>query len=74
MNIEQTLLKNFRELPPEKQQEILDFSEFLRQKILVKPEQKIPQQQAENWKNWAESQPENSPGLPESALKRETIY
>ncbi|NER01784.1 MAG: DUF2281 domain-containing protein [Okeania sp. SIO3C4] len=74
MNIEQTLLKNFRELPPEKQQEILDFSEFIRQKTLVKPEPKIPQQQAENWKNWAESQPPNSHCLPESALKRETIY
>ncbi|NET46278.1 DUF2281 domain-containing protein [Okeania sp. SIO2B3] len=74
MNIEQALLKNFRELPPEKQQEILDFSEFIRQKTLVKPEPKIPKQKAENWKNWAESQPKNSPGLPESALKRETIY
>ncbi|NEQ37171.1 MAG: DUF2281 domain-containing protein [Okeania sp. SIO3I5] len=74
MNIEQALLKNLRELPPEKQQQILDFSEFIKQKILVKPDPKMPKQRAETWKNWAENQPQNSPGLPNYALKRETIY
>ncbi|MEB3343346.1 hypothetical protein [Okeania sp.] len=74
MNIEQALLKNLRELPPEKQQQILDFSEFIKQKNLVKPELRMPKQRAEAWKNWAENHPKNSPGLSNHALRRETIY
>lgn len=74
MSIEQAVLKNLRELPVEKQQEILDFSEFLRQKMAAKPERRMPKQRALAWKNWVESQPKNSPGLPDSALKRDTIY
>lgn len=74
MSIEQALLKNLQELPVEKQQEILDFSEFLRQKMAAKPEAKMPKQRAQAWKNWVESQPQNSPGLPDYALKRDTIY
>lgn len=35
-NLEQTLLETVRSLPPEKQQEVLDFAEFLRQKITPK--------------------------------------
>jgi Protein of unknown function (DUF2281) len=33
-NLEQSILENLRQLPPEKQQEVLDFSEFLRQKTV----------------------------------------
>jgi len=32
MNLEQAVLDKFRALPPDKQQEILDFAEFLQQK------------------------------------------
>ena len=32
MNLEQALLENLRALPPDKQQEVLDFAEFLQQK------------------------------------------
>ena len=32
MNIEQTLLEKLKTLPPEKQQEVLDFVEFLQSK------------------------------------------
>src|SRR5437763_3083795 len=39
MNNEQAILEKLRELPPEKQQEVLDFVEFLRQKNLSKREQ-----------------------------------
>ena len=74
MSIEQAVLKNLRELPVEKQQEILDFSEFLRQKMAPQPETRTPKQRAQAWKNWVESQPQNSPGLPDFALKRDTIY
>jgi hypothetical protein len=34
--LEQTILENLRQLPPDKQQEVLDFTEFLRQKITPK--------------------------------------
>jgi Protein of unknown function (DUF2281) len=33
-NLEQSILENLRQLPPEKQQEVLDFAEFLRQKTV----------------------------------------
>lgn len=34
--MEQTLLQKFKALPPEKQQEVLDFAEFLEQKSAPK--------------------------------------
>jgi hypothetical protein len=33
MTIEQTVLQTFRELPPDKQQEVLDFMQFLKYKL-----------------------------------------
>lgn len=36
MNIEMTLLEKFRQLPIEKQQEVLDFTEFIQQKLAPK--------------------------------------
>ncbi|MCY7285091.1 MAG: DUF2281 domain-containing protein [Cyanobacteria bacterium CAN_BIN43] len=45
-NLEQTILESLRHLPFEKQQEVLDFTEFLRQKITAKPvETKLSLQQ-----------------------------
>ncbi|MGG6294969.1 DUF2281 domain-containing protein [Leptolyngbya sp. AN02str] len=35
-NLEQAILENLRQLPPDKQQEVLDFAEFLREKIVPK--------------------------------------
>jgi hypothetical protein len=35
--LEQTLLNHLRQLPPDKQQEVLDFAEFLRQKVFPLP-------------------------------------
>lgn len=35
-DLEQTILDNLRQLPPDKQQEVLDFTEFLRQKLASK--------------------------------------
>lgn len=35
-NIEQNILKNLRQLPPEKQQAVLDFTESLRQNLAPK--------------------------------------
>jgi Protein of unknown function (DUF2281) len=34
VNLEDNILVNLRQLPPEKQQEVLDFTEFLRQKTV----------------------------------------
>jgi len=36
MNLEQAVLYKLRALPPERQQEVLDFVEFLQQKTIVK--------------------------------------
>lgn len=36
MNLEQAVLDKLRTLPPDKQQEVLDFAEFLQQKTLTK--------------------------------------
>lgn len=36
MTIEQAVLENLRELPPDKQQEVLDFVQFLKEKSLPK--------------------------------------
>lgn len=35
-NLEEIILENLRQLPPDKQQEVLDFTEFLRQKTAQK--------------------------------------
>jgi hypothetical protein len=35
MTIEQTVIQTFRELPPDKQQEVLDFIQFLKEKLSV---------------------------------------
>ncbi|MDD1429119.1 DUF2281 domain-containing protein [Dolichospermum sp. ST_sed9] len=35
MTIEQTVLENFRELPTDKQQEVLDFIQFLKSQLSV---------------------------------------
>lgn len=37
MNIEQNVIEKLRQLPVEKQQELLDFAEFLHQKNAIKP-------------------------------------
>jgi len=36
MNLEQAVLDKLRGLPPERQQEVLDFAEFLQQKTMPK--------------------------------------
>lgn len=36
MSIEEAILEKLRELPPDKQREVLDFAEFLKSRILPK--------------------------------------
>ena len=40
MNLEQAILDKLRTLPPDKQQEVLDFAEFLQQKFIPKKTRK----------------------------------
>jgi hypothetical protein len=42
MTIEQTVLENLRELPADKQQEVLDFIEFLKHKLPTKKRRNPP--------------------------------
>jgi hypothetical protein len=74
MNIEQAVIENLRKLPLEKQQEVLDFSQFLTHKIQQKLENVTPHEKAEDWLKFLENQPKDTPGLPDEALSRETIY
>ena len=81
MNIEQAVLENLRELPPDKQKSVLDFTEFLRQNTQsMYPEKKTqttqstPQEKAERWREFVVSLPQNSANLPEEALHRDTMY
>jgi hypothetical protein len=74
MNIEQAVIENLRRLPLQKQQEVLDFSQFLTQISQQKIEEMTPHKKAEDWLKFLESQPKNTPGLSDEALSRETIY
>ena len=74
MNIEQAVIENLRKLPLEKQQEVLDFSQFLSRKLPKKTEEITPHEKAQDWLNFLERQPKDTPGLPDEALSRETIY
>ena len=40
MNLEQAVLDKLQTLPPDKQQEVLDFAEFLQQKVIPKKPRK----------------------------------
>ena len=81
MNIEQAVLENLRELSRDKQQEVLNFTKFLRQKTqLVYPEKTTQttkltaQEKAESWRKLVESFAKNSANLPEEALHRDSMY
>ncbi len=81
INIEQSILENLRELPTEKQQEVLDFTEFLRQKTqpsspesLINKTQLTPKEKSERWRKFIASLPQESANLPDEALHRDTMY
>lgn len=42
MNIEQAIIEKLRTLPPDKQQQVLDFAEFLQQKSISKRPRRSP--------------------------------
>jgi hypothetical protein len=74
MNIEQAVIENLRKLPLEKQQAVLNFSQFLTQITSPRITEMSPYEKAEDWLKFLESQAKDTPGLPDEALSRETIY
>ncbi len=79
MNSEEILLSKWRDLNADKQQKILNFLDFIWQKSLAEKSEKISDsemvnQRVQRWIDWAESHPKNSPGLPDEALRRDSIY
>jgi hypothetical protein len=78
MNSEQMFLDKWRDLTSDKQQEVLDFLDFIWQKSVTNKqaqplESKTSAERVKQWIDWAESHPENSPGLPDEALRRDSM-
>lgn len=78
MNIEKAVLENLKLLPLQQQEEVLNFSEFLKHKMSTSlpssdtnltPEEKIAQ-----WREVIAKLPKTSANLPDSALHRDSIY
>ena len=74
MSIEQEILSNLQELPREQQKEVLDFTEFLKSKNQSSFLSKSPQERATVWRQFVRNQPEDTPGLSEEAISRDTMY
>ena len=76
MNIEKNVIEYLRKLPPDKQQEVLDFTQFLSQKsTLPKPNPNLtPEQRSANWLAWDDSHKSSTPPLPDEALHRDSMY
>lgn len=72
MNIEQAVIENLRKLPVEKQRKVLEFTRSLTRR--TQPEIMTPREKAEDWWNFLESQPKDTPGLPDEAVTRTAIY
>ncbi|MGL5943476.1 MAG: hypothetical protein ACRC2S_24540 [Waterburya sp.] len=79
MNSEHSLIDKWRSLNTVQQQEVLDFIDFTLQKSLREKQSQSNQsqqraQRVEEWINWASANIKNSPGLPDEALGRDSIY
>jgi hypothetical protein len=76
MNIEQSVLENLRQLPLSQQKQVLDFSEFLKQKMtLPQPDPSLtPEEKIAKWNEFIAKLPQNSANLPDEALHRDTMY
>jgi Protein of unknown function (DUF2281) len=70
MSIEQAVLENLKQLSPSQKRELLDFSEFLKQKNASL----TPQEKLEKWRKVIEKLPPTSANLSEEVLHREAIY
>ena len=74
MNSEQLLIDKWRGLNPVQQQEVLDFVEFIAQKSQLENRSQSIQRRVKQWLDWASDNPDDSPGLPDEALSRDSIY
>ncbi len=74
MNSEQLLIDKWRSLSIVQQQEVLDFVDFIRQKSLRENQSHQRTQRVKEWIDWATDNPNDSPGLPDEALTRDSIY
>lgn len=74
MNSEQLLIDKWRGLNPLQQQEVLDFVEFIAQKSQLEDRSQIRHRRVKQWLDWASDNPDDSPGLPDEALSRDSIY
>ncbi|MFM7575386.1 MAG: hypothetical protein ACKO5Q_00360 [Microcystaceae cyanobacterium] len=74
MDIEQTLVKTFRQLPAIQQQKVLLFTQSLIAPSEQLAEENDPIQKANEWLKFMQNQPQDTHGLPDEAIGRETIY
>jgi len=78
MNIEQAVLENLKQLPLLQQQEVLDFSEFLKQKsstFIPAPRTNLTtEEKLAKWREVIVKSPQSSANLTDEALHRDTIY
>ena len=78
MNSEQLLINKWRTLDTVQQQEVLDFVDFIARKSLKENQHKaylqVRAQRVKDWIDWTSDSPEDSPGLPDEALSRDSIY
>ncbi len=74
MNSEQLLIDKWPSLTSVQQQEVLDFVEFIAQKSLKENQSGQRAQRVKKWLDWAEDNPADSPGLPDEAVTRDSIY
>jgi hypothetical protein len=79
MNSEHLLIDKWRSLSTVQQQEVLNFIDFTLQKSLREKQSQSNQsrqreQKVKEWINWAAANLQNSPGLPDEALRRDNIY
>lgn len=74
MNSEQLLINKWRSLTSVQQQEVLDFVDFIAQKSLKENQSRAIARRVKEWIDWAADNPDDSPGLPDEALSRDSIY
>jgi hypothetical protein len=78
MNIEQAVLENLKLLPLQQQEEVLNFSEFLKHKMstsLPSPDTNLtPEEKVAQWRKVIAKLPKTSANLPDFALHRDSIY
>ena len=75
MNSEQLLINKWRNLNTAQQQEVLDFVNCLAQKSCLENQYKTRARRVKDWINWRTTDnADDSPGLPDEALSRDSIY